>query len=134
VIPEDSCRSIYLPLPRDAFPDVLELFDMPDATMVQGVRDSTNVPSQSLYLLNNQTVASYANAVAQNATEAFPGRGSQTFEQKVTWMYRKILCRMPSGDELRLADQLLKQSESSEVGWVSLVRGLLATAEFRYLD
>jgi hypothetical protein len=29
---------------------------------------------------------------------------------------------------------LLKQSESSEAGWVSLVRGLIATAEFRYLD
>ncbi len=132
--PEDFCRSIYLPLPRDAFPDVLELFDMPDATMVQGVRDSTNVPSQSLYLLNNQTVASYANTIVQNAMETFPGRGSETFEQRVTWIYRKILSRMPSGDELRLADQLLKQSESSEAGWISLVRGLLATAEFRYLD
>jgi len=134
VIPEDFCRSIYLPLPRDAFPDVLELFDMPDATMVQGIRDSTNVPSQSLYLLNNQTVASYANTIVQNAIETFPGRGSDTFEQRVTWLYRKILSRTPSGDELRLADQLLKQSESSESGWVSLVRGLLATAEFRYLD
>lgn len=134
LIPEDSCRSIYLPLPRDAFPDVLELFDMPDATVVQGVRDSTNVPSQSLYLLNNQTVASYANAIVQNAIETFPGRGSDTFEQRVTWLYRKILSRTPSGDELRLADQLLKQSDSSEAGWVSLVRGLLATAEFRYLD
>lgn len=133
-LPEDFCRSIYLPLPRDAFPDVLELFDMPDATMVQGVRDSTNVPSQSLYMLNNQTVASYAHTIVENVMEKFPGKGSETFEKRVTWLYRKILSRMPSGDELRLADQLLKQSESSEAGWISLVRGLLATAEFRYLD
>ncbi len=133
-LPEDRCRSIYLPLPRGEAPEVLELFDLPDGMMVQGVRESTNVPSQALYLLNNQTVAGIANSIAQNALEQFPGRSADNFEKRVVWIYQKILSRKPTGDELKMVDQLLKQSESSEAGWVSLVRGLLATAEFRYLD
>lgn len=134
LLPEDRCRSIYLPLPRGAAPEVLELFDLPDGMVVQGVRESTNVPSQALYLLNNQTVAGYANSVAQGAIEQFPGRTSDTFENRVNWIYKKILSRRPTGEELRMVDELLKQSENNEAGWVSFVRGLLATAEFRYLD
>ena len=85
-------------------------------------------------MLNNQTVAGIANSIAQNALEQFPGRSADNFEKRVVWIYQKILSRKPTGDELKMVDQLLKQSESSEAGWVSLVRGLLATAEFRYLD
>lgn len=133
-LPEDRCRSIYLPLPRGAAPEVLELFDLPDGMVVQGVRESTNVPSQALYLLNNQTVAGIANSIAQNAMEQFPGRSADNFEKRTIWIYQKVLSRKPTGDELKMVDQLLKQSESGEAGWVSLVRGLLATAEFRYLD
>ncbi|MFN9912638.1 MAG: DUF1553 domain-containing protein, partial [Pirellulaceae bacterium] len=43
-------RSIYLGLPRDALPEILALFDGADATSVQGKRESTNVPSQSLFM------------------------------------------------------------------------------------
>jgi hypothetical protein len=123
-----------LSLPRGEAPEVLELFDLPDGMMVQGMRESTNVPSQALYLLNNQTVAGVANSIAQNALEQFPGRSADNFEKRAVWIYQKVLSRKPTGDELKMVDQLLKQSESSEAGWVSLVRGLIATAEFRYLD
>jgi len=133
-LPEDRCRSIYLSLPRGEAPEVLELFDLPDGMMVQGMRESTNVPSQALYLLNNQTVAGVANSIAQNALEQFPGRSADNFEKRAVWIYQKVLSRKPTGDELKMVDQLLKHSESSEAGWVSLVRGLIATAEFRYLD
>jgi hypothetical protein len=134
VFPEDICRSIYLPMPRGALPEVLELFDLPDAMVVQGARETTNVPSQSLYLLNNPTVAGHAGAVARKVLESVPGRGAESFEPRLELLYQIVLCRKPTGDELSLADELFRSSDSSEVGWVSLARGLLATAEFRYLD
>ena len=134
VFPEDICRSIYLPMPRGALPEVLELFDQPDAMVVQGARETTNVPSQSLYLLNNPTVAGHAGAVARKVLESVPGRGAENFEPRLELLYQIVLCRKPTGDELSLADELFRSSDSSEVGWVSLARGLLATAEFRYLD
>jgi hypothetical protein len=134
VVADDICRSIYLPLPRASLPEVLELFDLPDGTVVQGVREATNVPSQSLYLLNNQTVAGHAGAVVRIMTEAIPGRGSENFDARVTYLYESILGRQPIGDEVILAEELFRSSESSEAAWVSMVRGLFATAEFRYLD
>ncbi|MCY3005567.1 MAG: DUF1553 domain-containing protein [Planctomycetota bacterium] len=134
VFPEDICRSIYLPMPRGALPEVLELFDLPDAMVVQGARESTNVPSQSLYLLNSPIVAGHAGAVARSVLDTVPGRGAENFEKRLELLYEIILCRKPTGDELSIADELYRSSDSSEVGWVSLARGLLATAEFRYLD
>lgn len=121
-------------MPRGALPEVLELFDLPDAMVVQGARETTNVPSQSLFLLNNPTVASFAGAIAKKVTETIPGRGAENFEQRVELLYQSVLCRKPTGDELQIADSLFKNSDSSENGWISLARGLLATAEFRYLD
>lgn len=133
-VTDDICRSIYLPLPRASLPEVLELFDLPDGTVVQGVREATNVPSQSLYLLNNQTVAGHAGAVVRKMSEAIPGRGSENFDARVTYLYESILGRKPIGDEVVLAEDLFRKSESSEAAWISMVRGLFATAEFRYLD
>ena len=134
VFAEDICRSIFLPMPRGAPPEVLELFDLPDAMMVQGARETTNVPSQSLYLLNNPAVAGIAGAIARRITETVPGRGAENFEQRVELLYQTILCRRPTGDEMQMANMLFRSSDTSEAGWVSLARGLLATAEFRYLD
>lgn len=134
VVADDVCRSVYLSLPRNTPPEMLELFDLPDGTVVQGVREATNVPSQSLYLLNNQTVAGHAGAVVKQMMSQIPGRGAEHFEARLDHLYRSTLARSPTGDELLLANELFQQSESSEVAWVSLVRGLMATAEFRYLD
>lgn len=134
VFSDDICRSIYLPLPRNQAPDVLELFDLPDGTVVQGARETTNVPSQSLYLLNNATVAGLCGAIAKRVTSEIPGRGSENFEPRVALLYRLVLSRSPTNEEILLANELFKSSENSEAGWISLARGLLAIAEFRYLD
>lgn len=134
VFAEDICRSVYLPMPRGALPEVLELFDLPDAMVVQGARETTNVPSQSLFILNNPTVAGFAGSIARKITDTIPGRGSENFQQRVELLYETVLCRKPTGDELQIADELFRNSDNSENGWISLARGLLATAEFRYLD
>ena len=44
-------RSVYLPIIRDQIPEFLSIFDFPDASLVNGDRDTTNVPSQSLFLI-----------------------------------------------------------------------------------
>jgi hypothetical protein len=87
-----------------------------------------------LYLLNNPAVAGIAGAIARRITETVPGRGAENFEQRVELLYQTILCRRPTGDEMQMANMLFRSSDTSEAGWVSLARGLLATAEFRYLD
>ncbi len=58
-------RSIYLPQPRLVLPDVLQLFDAADNSMVTGTRETTIVPSQSLYWLNSLRVQQLSQSVAR---------------------------------------------------------------------
>jgi cytochrome c553 len=133
IVSDDVCRSIYLPLPRSAAPEVLELFDLPDAAAVQGAREATNVPSQALFLLNNPSLSAMAGALIKESMAKYPPRGMDKFDERLVFLYESVLARKPNSDEERLARKLLIQSAGPE-GWVSIVRGLFATAEFRYLD
>ena len=49
-------RSVYLPLLRSLTPATLEAFDPVDQNLPTGLRESTTVPSQPLYLLNSAFV------------------------------------------------------------------------------
>ncbi|MFO0843082.1 MAG: PSD1 and planctomycete cytochrome C domain-containing protein [Gemmataceae bacterium] len=48
-------RSVYLPVLRDRLPDVLDLFDFAEPSLVTGDRETTNVPVQALYLMNSSS-------------------------------------------------------------------------------
>ncbi|MBU6237521.1 MAG: DUF1553 domain-containing protein, partial [Planctomycetes bacterium] len=128
------CRSVYLSLPRSQSPEVLELFDLPDGSFVQGIRESTNVPSQSLFLLNSPQVAGHAAAVVKTVTQRIPGRGTQNFDERATLLWQMLLSRPPATEELEWARNLWTGSDAGDAGWISIVRGLIATAEYRYLD
>jgi hypothetical protein len=134
VISDDVCRSVYLSLPRSQSPEVLELFDLPDGSFVQGIRESTNVPSQSLFLLNSPQVAGHAAAVVKTVTQRIPGRGTQNFDERATLLWQMLLSRPPATEELEWARNLWTGSDAGDAGWISIVRGLIATAEYRYLD
>ena len=41
-----GCRSLYLPIIRDQLPDVLDLFDFAEPSLVTDDRETTNVPVQ----------------------------------------------------------------------------------------
>ncbi len=75
---DGSFRSIYLPLPRTIQPVLLAEFDMPDASAVQGMRESTNVPAQALFMLNSDFVARQAEFVALRVLRQNPARRPRT--------------------------------------------------------
>ena len=62
-------RSVYLPVVRDRLPDVLGLFDFAEPTLVTGSREVTNVPPQSLYLMNSPFVRERAESFAKRILE-----------------------------------------------------------------
>ncbi len=57
-------RSVYLPLVRNITPTSLDVFDFATQGMVTGSRDTTTVPTQALYLLNDPFVRRQALAFA----------------------------------------------------------------------
>ncbi len=139
-------RSIYLPIIRDQIPEMLNVFDFPDASLVSGERETTNVPGQSLFLMNSTEV--------QRAADAFAARVAQspgTPLEQLTYAYELAFSRPPSTDELnairnfwgRFQEQLVgrstknaaEQRTKAKTGALSaFCQSLFASAEFRLLN
>src|SRR5438093_1509979 len=62
---DQTHRSVYLPIVRSMMPEFLDVFDVAEPTMVTGSRDTTTVPTQALFLMNNPFVTQQAQAFAQ---------------------------------------------------------------------
>ena len=99
----DGRRSIYQEIRRNAHNPFLEVFDLPKPATTRGQRDTTNVPAQSLALLNSPFVigqaAEWGRRLAEGEATSVDGR--------VTHMFAKALARPPSEVErARVADYL----------------------------
>ena len=135
-------RSIYLPIIRDQIPEVLSVFDFPDASLVNGDRDTTNVPGQSLFLMNNSQ--------AQAAADAFATRVAKmngTPAERLAYAYQLAFNRSPTEAELtairnfwnKFPDQLIRnggvtKGDAQFAALSAFCQSLIASAEFRYLN
>jgi hypothetical protein len=137
-------RSVYLPIIRDQVPEVLTVFDFPDASLVNGERDATNVPSQSLFLMNNQQVISTADAFAQRVS-----KHEGTLLERLVYAYQLAFARPPTEQEMiaikrfwsQFPPQVARGKNTQEARDQSLAaalsafcQSLMASAEFRYLN
>ena len=135
-------RSIYLPVVRNALPDVLALFDVADGYSVTAVRNETTVPSQSLFMLNNPLVRRQARHFATS----LPQRPDASDRQRLETAYLRALGRQPSEVELADAEDFLARyvtaSQSSDrsaeegrlAAWQSFCQMLFCLNEFLYLE
>ena len=90
-------RSIYVKVVRNSLDDFLTAFDAPVPSMTRGRRDATNVPAQSLALLNSPMVMNWAGGWAQRLS----GDASlPTHEARVQRMFREAFGRDASASEL----------------------------------
>jgi len=62
-------RSVYLPLLRTIVPESLEVFDFAEQGLVTGQRQTTTVPPQALYLLNDPFVRRQSLELAQRVVD-----------------------------------------------------------------
>jgi hypothetical protein len=137
-------RSIYLPIVRDQIPEFLNVFDFPDASLVSGERDSTNVPGQSLFLMNNPQVLALADAFAQRIA-AHEGDGPQ----RLAYAYELVFARPPTASEMEAIRRFWQefprqatagrstreaQEQARSAALSAFCQGLFASAEFRYLN
>ncbi len=137
-------RSIYLPIVRDQIPEFLATFDFPDASLVTSERDATNVPGQSLFLMNNAQALAAADAFAKRiaAHEGSP-------IERLTHAYQLCFARPPTPSELaaiqsfwtRFPDQAAGGRQTQQArdygknaALSAFCQSLFASAEFRYLN
>lgn len=121
-------RSVYLPVPRNAVPDALTVFDFAEPSAVNGSREVTTVPSQALFILNNEFVATQARRLADRL-RPLPEA------QRVAAAFKLAFARLPSAAEARAAQRFFADFPRLENdALTSFCRALLGSAEFRSID
>ena len=136
----DRRRSIYQRIRRNAHNPFLEVFDAPKPITTRGKRDVTNVPAQSLTMLNDPFVidqaAKWANVLVTD--------GLLT-EQRIRCMFMQALAREPLESELDASQGFVKElaaeygvteadiSDSKPV-WQDFAQAIFCLKEFIYVD
>jgi cytochrome c553 len=135
-------RSVYLPILRDMLPPVLEVFDFAEPSMVMGLRDTTTVPTQALYMLNDPFVLDESDAMADNLLNQ---RNISSYA-RVDLAYQLTLGRLPTSTEEHAAMRFLGEygyadayvykgkSDPRLAAWSGLCQALFTSALFRFLN
>ncbi len=135
-------RSIYLPVVRNAIPDIFSLFDGADPNGVTTKRNDTTVASQALYLLNHPFVREQSLHFAIHLLSDPKIKDSD----RIALGFRRALGRQPLVNELKEVVDFLAtyQNQALKLGvetgvaqrnaWQSFCQSLLLRNEFLYVD
>mgnify|MGYP002628153469 CR=1 FL=1 len=127
-----NTRSVYLPRVRNVLPEILDVFDAPDAGLVTGSRETTSSPLQSLFLMNNKFVQIRAAALTERLS-TYPA------SQRLDSAYMLVLGRKPSDTEQAqamafIADVSKSSSLTKDQKLAAYCQALLCTTEFSSID
>jgi cytochrome c553 len=122
-------RSVYLPMFRNALPELLEVFDAADPSTVTGVRNVSTVAPQALYLMNNPFVAEQAKLAAAKLMAS-----NDSEEIRIGSLYRATLGREPTDGERTVATNFLRNRSDAKDAWTKLVHAVFASADFRFVN
>lgn len=131
----DGRRSIYISVRRNFLSPFMLTFDTPVPFSTMGRRNVSNVPAQSLILMNDPFVVEQARKWAERVVQS-----SSSTESNVIAMYKSAFARKPTEAELRIAMQFLDaspvnsvESEDSIQRWSHFAHALINTKEFIFL-
>ncbi len=103
-------RSIYRTVRRNFIPEMMLAFDMPIPFSTFGKRNTTNVPAQSLTMLNDPFIHEQATYWAERVIS----QKDQRDEEKIEQIYLTAFSRKPNTEELDTGIQFL-ESRFSEI-------------------
>ena len=127
-------RSVYVPVFRSGLPQLFEVFDFANPSMVTGRREVSTVAPQALFMMNH----TFVRTQARLAAERLLGEEGLTGESRIDYAYLQILGRHATEAEVSLSQQFLKSvTDTSKKGqvdaWAQLVQSMFSTIEFRYI-
>jgi hypothetical protein len=133
-------RSLYTALRRNFLPTTLQAFDFPTPFSTVGRRNVTNVPAQSLAVMNDPFFHQQAELWARRLLREHPQADLPT---RVRTLFLQAYHRSPTPAELEACRTTLAELKafhasepggSSEIGpWIDLCHALLNANEFIYL-
>jgi hypothetical protein len=129
----DGRRSLYLSVRRNFLSSFLLAFDTPSPFSTVGRRTVSNVPAQSLILLNDPFVHQQARLWSQRVL-AQPG----TTRERIVRMYESAFTREPTQAELAACIEYLQDRPGAPAtslnAWTDLAHVLFNVKEFIFLN
>jgi hypothetical protein len=127
-------RSVYVPVFRCSLPELFEVFDFANPSMVTGRRDVSTVAPQALYMMNHTFVRTQGRLTA----ELLLSKPKMTMANRIDHAYLLILGRNATEAEIALSQQFLKSiTDTTQKGeadaWTQMVQAMFSTIEFRYI-
>ena len=126
---ETTRRSVYLMVQRQRRHPYLALFDGADPNASTPTRQSTTVPTQALYFINDPFFHAQATAFAGTLRE------SANDDARLSQAYRTLFQREPSQSEQDRVRRFLENYPGDPAEkWAALSRVLLASNEFLFVE
>jgi hypothetical protein len=127
-------RSVYVPVFRNSLPEIFELFDFANVSMVTGKRDVSTVAPQALYFMNHPFPQGRAEVTAKRFLKEDFGDDTACLKE----VFLAVVGRTPSDEELQVCLSFLQESdeihdEERLRTWTELIKILFSTVDFRYL-
>ena len=130
-------RSLYTSVRRNFLPTLMLAFDFPAPFSTKGKRDITNVPAQSLALMNDKLIYEQAKIWAQKVLKEMP---SATPEERLNQMFENAFTRRAGRHEIAILMESLPGlmelhggNPNSEGLWQDLCHSLFSMNDFIYL-
>ena len=135
----DGRRSVYIKVNLMEPPEFLGRFNTPGGKLPQGRRDKSNVPAQSLALLNGPFVVQQARVWSRNLLH-----DDHDLEQRVEHMFEQALGRPPENGELYRFRRMIAQLSAvyavdedqvlgSQAIWQDLAHAFFNLKEFIFI-
>jgi len=125
-------RAVYWPVLRNSLPDIFQVFDFANPSMVTGRRDVSSTASQGLFMMNNPWVLKQAEQAAIKI-QAYPGLDDT---QRVNRLVRLALGRHATAKELEVMTAFVyvpgDDDASRKLKWTQLTQALFSSLDFRY--
>jgi len=133
-------RSVYISICRNFLSPMMLTFDVPIPFSSFGRRNVTQVPAQSLVMMNHPFVVQQSRVWARREL----AESKHTTDERITEMFQVALAREPTRDERRMCKQLLilqaqgygvseLEGLRDERPWADLAHALFNLKEFIFL-
>jgi hypothetical protein len=127
-------RTLYAFIDRQNLPGLFRVFDVASPDTHSPKRFETTVPQQALFLMNSPFLLDQSHAAAVRAAADVPPE----CQPRIGALFRQILGRDPTAEEMRLSAQFVEQSTPTDpldvAVWSQMAQVLLLSNEFLFLD
>ncbi len=123
-------RTAFMMVQRQRRHPFLATFDGADPNGTTPIRDSTTVPTQALYFMNDPFFHAQAGRLAGRLLSE-----ANALEGRIDLLWRVLFQRKATANEQRRVGEFLERYPGDELDrWSACVRGLLASNEFMVVD